>query len=226
MSMTLAKLTDRLHNMGTLEELSSTSRRRIARETLDIYAPMAGRLGMTSMKSDLENFGFANLHPWRYRIIAKHLDIVTGYCREIVETIKERLTTRMNEAGVPCRISGRRKTPYSVYRKMLDKRVSFFEVADICAFRIITPSELHCYEALGIVHRDYSPKPGRFKDYIALPKANGYQSLHTIVNSPHGLPIEIQIRSEEMDVVAETGAAAHWQYKHEVRPRVRYEAQI
>ena len=131
----------------------------------------------------------------------------------MIETIKKALKKKMNEAGVPCRIGGREKTPYSIYRKMLVKDLSFSEVNDVYAFRIITHSEPHCYMALGAVHALYQPRPGRFKDYIALPKANGYQSLHTVLNSPYGLPVEIQIRTEEIDVMAEKDAAAHWQYK-------------
>jgi len=207
------KLADRMHNMRTLDSMSLESRRRIARETLDIYAPIADRLGMNNMKSELEDMGFANLYPWRYRTINEHLDTMTGHRQEIVENINDALKKRMNDAGVPCRISGRQKTPYSIYKKMLSKDLSFSEVTDFYAFRIITQTESHCYIALGVVHNLYPPKPGRFKDFIALPKANGYQSLHTILNSPYGLPVEIQIRTEEMDMVAVKGAAAHWQYK-------------
>ena len=207
------KLADRLHNMRTLSSMSNNSRRRIARETLDIYAPIADRLGMNSMKHELEDMGFANLYPWRHRTITEHLQAVTGDRKEIVGSILEVLRTRMNEAGVPCRITGRQKSPYSIYQKMLSRDLSFRDVTDFFAFRIITQSEAHCYLALGMVHTLYPPKPGRFKDYIALPKANGYQSLHTILNSPYGLPIEIQIRTEDMDLMASKGAAAHWQNK-------------
>ncbi len=207
------KLADRMHNMRTLDSMSGSSRRRIARETLDIYAPIADRLGMNSMKSELEDMGFAKLFPWRYRTINEHLDAMTGHRKEIVGNIKEALKQGMEDAGVPCRISGRQKTPYSIYRKMLSKDLSFSEVTDFYAFRIITDTEAHCYVALGVVHNLYPPKPGRFKDFIALPKANGYQSLHTVLNSPYGLPVEIQIRTEDMDVMAVKGAAAHWHYK-------------
>jgi RelA/SpoT family (p)ppGpp synthetase len=207
------KLADRLHNMRTLGSMSAGSRRRIARETLDIYAPIADRLGMNTIKSELEELGFENLYPWRHRTIAEHISTTTGNRREVIESIKKTLKRKMNETGVPCHIIGREKTPYSIYKKMLSKDLSFSEVTDVYAFRIITHSEPHCYMALGAVHALYQPKPGRFKDYIALPKANGYQSLHTVLNSPFGLPVEIQIRTEEMDVMAEKGAAAHWQYK-------------
>jgi guanosine-3',5'-bis(diphosphate) 3'-pyrophosphohydrolase len=212
------KLADRLHNMRTLSSMSNTSRRRIARETLDIYAPIADRLGMNSMKHELEDMGFANLYPWRHRTIAEHLKTVTGDRKEIVGNILEVLRARMSETGVPCRIKGRQKSPYSIYQKMLARDMSFRDVTDFFAFRIITDTEAHCYLALGAVHTLYPPKPGRFKDYIALPKANGYQSLHTILNSPYGMPIEIQIRTEDMDLMASKGAAAHWHNKGEDAP--------
>jgi guanosine-3',5'-bis(diphosphate) 3'-pyrophosphohydrolase len=207
------KLADRMHNMRTLGSMTPQSRRRIARETLDIYAPIADRLGMNSMKSELQDLGFANLYPWRHRTIAEHISTVTGDRSEIIADIHKALKRKMNEAGIPCDIKGREKTPYSIYRKMRVKDLSFSEVNDVYAFRIITHSEPHCYLALGAVHGLYRPKPGRFKDHIALPKSNGYQSLHTILNSPFDLPVEIQIRTGEMDILAEKGAAAHWQYK-------------
>jgi len=212
------KLADRLHNMRTLSSMSRGSRRRIARETLDIYAPIADRLGMNSMKHELEDMGFANLYPWRHRTISQHLQAVAGDRREIVGNILDVLRHRMSEAGVPCRITGRQKSPYSIYKKMLTRDLSFTDVTDYFSFRIITQSEAHCYVALGAVHTLYPPKPGRFKDYIALPKANGYQSLHTVLNSPYGLPIEIQIRTEDMDLMASKGAAAHWQDRSEGMP--------
>ncbi len=207
------KLADRLHNMRTLDSMSTASRRRIARETLDIYAPIADRLGMNTIKSELEDLGFSNLFPWRHRIIHEHISTTTGNRIEVIDSIEDALKNKMAETGVPCTIEGREKTPYSIYRKMLAKDLSFSEVNDVYAFRIVTKSEAHCYMALGGVHGLYKPKPGRFKDYIALPKANGYQSLHTVLNSPYGLPVEIQIRTEGMDLMAEKGAAAHWQYK-------------
>jgi guanosine-3',5'-bis(diphosphate) 3'-pyrophosphohydrolase len=207
------KLADRLHNMRTLDSMQHESRRRIARETLDIYAPIADRLGMNSIKSELQDLGFANLFPWRHRTIAEHIRAVTGDRSEIIADIHKALKRKMNEAGIPCDIKGREKTPYSIYRKMQAKDLSFSEVNDVYGFRIITHSEPHCYLALGGVHSLYRPRPGRFKDHIALPKSNGYQSLHTILNSPFNLPVEIQIRTQEMDILAEKGAAAHWQYK-------------
>jgi guanosine-3',5'-bis(diphosphate) 3'-pyrophosphohydrolase len=194
------KLADRLHNMRTLGSMSGDSRRRIARETLDIYAPIADRLGMNTMKHELEDMGFANLYPWRYQTIKEHLQTTNYDRQEIVENILESLRKKMQEASVPCRI-----------KKMRVRDLSFNEVTNFFAFRIITRAEAHCYLALGLVHSLYQPIPGRFKDFIALPKANGYQSLHTILNSPYGLPIQIQIRTEEMDLMASKGAAAHWQ---------------
>jgi guanosine-3',5'-bis(diphosphate) 3'-pyrophosphohydrolase len=207
------KLADRLHNMRTMGSMEPDSRRRIARETLEIYAPIADRLGMNKIKSELEDLGFENLYPWRHRTIAEHISKVTGNRAEVIDNIKKALKSSMGEAGVTSRIQGREKTPYSIYKKMLAKDLTFSEVTDVYAFRIVTHSLGHCYMALGAVHGLYQPKPGKFKDYIALPKANGYQSLHTILNSPFGLPVEIQIRTEEMDEFAEKGAAAHWQYK-------------
>ena len=156
------KLADRVHNMRTLDNMSYESRRRIARETLQIYAPIADRLGMNNIKSELEDLGFLNLYPWRYRTIDQHLDQMTGHRKEIVENINNALKKRMNDAAVPCRISGRQKTPYSSYRKMLAKDLSFSEVTDFYAFRIITQTEPHCYVALGTVHSLYPPKPGKF----------------------------------------------------------------
>ena len=207
------KLADRLHNMRTLGSMALDSRRRIASETLSIYAPIADRLGMNRIKQELEDLGFANLYPWRYRTIQEHLSEVTGHSQEIVSNIESALRKKMSEAGVPCRISGREKSPYSIYQKMRKRDLPFSEVTDFYAFRIITQTDAHCYLALGAVHALYQPKPGRFKDFIALPKANGYQSLHTILNSPYGVPIEIQIRTEDMDTMAVKGAAAHWHYK-------------
>jgi len=207
------KLADRLHNMRTLNSMTAAPRRRIARETLDIYAPIADRLGMNSIKSELQDLGFENLYPWRHRTIAEHISTVTGDRSAIIADIFNSLKRKMSEAGIPCDIKGREKTPYSIYRKMQAKDLSFSEVMDVYAFRVITHSEPHCYLALGAIHGLYPPKPGRFKDYIALPKPNGYQSLHTVLNSPFQLPVEIQIRTREMDIMAEKGAAAHWQYK-------------
>ncbi len=207
------KLADRAHNMRTIGAMSPDSRRRISRETLQIYAPIADRLGMNVLKEELEELGFANLHPNRHRIIEGRVAKLAGNRQEVIESITSTLKKRLGEAGIPCRIEGRTKTPYSIYCKMRDKNVPYERVMDVYAFRIVTHSEPHCYQALGVAHALYKPKPGSFKDYIALPKANGYQSLHTVLNSSFEVPIEIQIRTEEMDLVAEKGAAAHWLYK-------------
>src|SRR6056297_273129 len=207
------KLADRLHNMRTIQAMSNEARRRISNETLAIYAPIADRLGMNTLKLELEELGFANLYPNRYRVIERRSRSVARNRKEILDSVSDALKKRLNEAGIPCRVEGREKSLYSVYQKMRDKSLSFREVYDLYAFRIITQAESHCYQALGVVHSLYKPRPGSFKDYIALPKPNGYQSLHTVLTSPYDVPVEIQIRTEEMDMVAEKGAAAHWLYK-------------
>ena len=207
------KLADRLHNMRTIQSMSTEARRRISNETLQIYAPIADRLGMNTLKLELEELGFANLYPNRYRVIERRSRSVAKNRKEILDSVSDALKKRLNEAGIPCRVEGREKSLYSVYQKMRDKSLSFREVYDLYAFRIITQAESHCYQALGVVHSLYKPRPGSFKDYIALPKPNGYQSLHTVLTSPYDVPVEIQIRTEEMDMVAEKGAAAHWLYK-------------
>ncbi|MBT8040885.1 MAG: bifunctional (p)ppGpp synthetase/guanosine-3',5'-bis(diphosphate) 3'-pyrophosphohydrolase [Xanthomonadales bacterium] len=205
------KLADRLHNVRTLGSMSPDARRRIARETLEIYAPIADRLGMNSMQHELEDIGFRNLHSWRHKTITEHLEANAGNRKEVVETILATLRAKMAQTGIPCRVSGRQIAPYSIYKRMQRKEQSFTELTNFYAFRIVSDTESHCYLALGAVHSLYQPKPGGFKDYIALPKANGYQSLHTMLNSPYDLPIQIQIRTEEMDLMARKGAAAHWQ---------------
>ncbi len=207
------KLADRLHNMRTISAMSDSARRRISAETLEIYAPIAERLGMNALKEELEEIGFANLYPNRHRVISRRVSKIAGNRQEVIDSISSGLKKRLSEAGIPCRVEGRTKTAYSLYCKMRDKSLTFEEVSDLFAFRVITHSEPHCYQALGIAHSLYQPKPGGFKDYIALPKPNGYQSLHTVLNSPFNVPVEIQIRTEEMDLVAEKGAAAHWLYK-------------
>ncbi len=207
------KLADRLHNMRTLGAMTGASRRRISGETLEIYAPIAGRLGMNQLKEELESLGFTNRFPNRARVISKRVAQVASNRQEVLDTVTKALKTRLGEAGIPAKIEGRTKSPYSIYCKMRDKSLGYEQVMDLFAFRIITQSEKHCYQALGVAHALYKPKPNSFKDYIAVPKSNGYQSLHTILNSPFETPIEIQIRTEEMDLVAEKGAAAHWMYK-------------
>ncbi len=210
----LIKLADRLHNMRTLQAMDSDARLRIASETLDIYAPLAGRLGLHEMREELENLGFANLHPYRHRVLAARVRALAGNRRGVLRKIQRALHDRLKREGLDCRVIGRQKSPYSTYKKMCDKDLSFKDVTDVYAFRIIVKSRADCYRALGVVHELYQPQPGRFKDYIALPKSNGYQSLHTVLNSPFDMPVEIQIRTEDMDIAAEKGQAAHWSYKY------------
>ncbi len=207
------KLADRLHNMRTIGAMSAESRRRISRETLEIYAPIADRLGMNTMRLELEDLGFANLHPWRSSQIKQRVESVTHNRKQIIDEVSEAIKKRLNESGIPSRVEGRAKSIYSLYSKMRDKSLSFDEINDLYAFRIITHAESHCYQALGVAHSLFKPRPGSFKDYIALPKPNGYQSLHTVLAHESGVPIEVQIRTEEMDAVAEKGAASHWLYK-------------
>ena len=209
----LIKLADRLHNMRTLTSMSQEKRRRIARETLEIYAPIANRLGMNQVRLELEDLGFAALYPLRSRVLADHIRKVRGNRKEIVKKIELSLTERLRQENLQSVVIGREKHLYSIYQKMSGKHLSFNEVTDVYAFRIIVASVDMCYRVLGAVHNLYKPVPGKFKDYIAIPKANGYQSLHTVLFSPYGVPIEVQIRTEDMHKVAEGGIAAHWLYK-------------
>ena len=209
----MIKLADRLHNMRTLGVMSPAKARRIARETLDIYAPIANRLGINSIRHELQELGMAAYWPWRYAILRTALRKRRGNRKEVVGSIAEVLRGRLRQEGFDGEVYGREKHVYSIYRKMLEKKLPLSELADVYAFRIIVDSVDTCYRVLGVVHNLYRPVPGKFKDYIAIPKANGYQSLHTVLFGPHGLPIEIQIRTLEMHRVAEEGIAAHWQYK-------------
>lgn len=210
----IIKLADRLHNMRTLEGMRPDKRRRIAKETLEIYAPIANRFGINGMRHELERLGFANRWPLRYRIITEHLQRTYGNRKELVARIEGALRQRLQEAGIQCNAYGREKNSYSIYCKMRDKHLALNELADVFAFRIIVESVDNCYRALGVVHNLYKPKPGTFQDYIAIPKANGYQSLHTTIMGPSGLPVEIQIRTKDMHQLAECGIAAHWAYKN------------
>ena len=210
----LVKLADRLHNMRTLGPMPYEKRQRIATETLDIYAPIANRLGMHAISTELEDLGFSSLHPMRSRYISKAVDKLRGSHREIIEDIRGKLQEKLEERGLPGRILGREKHLNSIYNKMKLQQKSFYEIMDVYAFRIITDTEDDCYRILGAVHNLYKPMPGRFKDYIAMPKANGYQSLHTTLFGMH-VNIEIQIRTEEMEHIANDGIAAHWMYKNE-----------
>ncbi len=209
----IVKLADRLHNMRTLGHLRPEKRRRIARETLDIYAPIAQRLGMNLMRGELEELGFHVLYPIRYRVLADVVRKSRGNRKEIVSQITASILNRMEQENLSADIQGREKNLYSLYQKMVSKQLSFSDVTDVYAFRIIVDDVDSCYRMLGVVHNLYKPVQGKFKDYIAIPKINGYQSLHTVLFGPYGVPIEVQIRSREMDQMAEAGVAAHWLYK-------------
>ncbi|HEV2614023.1 MAG TPA: bifunctional GTP diphosphokinase/guanosine-3',5'-bis pyrophosphate 3'-pyrophosphohydrolase [Gammaproteobacteria bacterium] len=212
----LVKLADRLHNMRTLGSLEPVKRRRIAQETLEIYAPIANRLGMHVFRLDLEELGFAALYPRRYRVIKDAVKKAGGNRKQILTTIESSLQAAIEKNNLPpAAVIGREKHLYSIYKKMLSKHLSFNEIMDVYGFRIVTDSIDSCYRVLGAVHGLYKPVPERFKDYIAIPKANGYQSLHTILFGPFGVPVEIQIRTVDMDNIAEQGIAAHWLYKEE-----------
>lgn len=209
----LVKLADRLHNMRTLGALPPAKRRHIARETLEIYAPIANRLGLNSIRTELEDLGFAALHPMRYRVLAAEVKKARGHRKQVVKRIETAIKRRLRQEGLTGQVLGREKHLYSLYRKMRSKRLSFSEVHDVYAFRLIVDSVDACYRTLGAIHNLYKPVPGKFKDYIAIPKANGYQSLHTVLFGPYGVPLEVQIRTEDMHAVAEAGIAAHWRYK-------------
>ena len=209
----LVKLADRLHNMRTVGVLPPDKRRRIARETLDVYAPIAQRLGINSIRLELEELGFATLYPMRHRILTEMVRKVRGHRKEIIDKIRTALKRRLRQEKIPAQIIGREKHLYGIYQKMRSKGLSFSEVYDVYAFRIIVDNVDTCYRTIGTVHNLYKPVPGKFKDYIAIPKSNGYQSLHTILFGPFGVPIEVQIRTGEIDEVAEQGIAAHWLYK-------------
>ncbi len=209
----LVKLADRLHNMRTLEALPPEKRRRIARETLDIYAPIAQRLGMNNIRLELEELGFKALHPLRHRILTEQVIKARGHRKEIIDKIRNALRRRLRQEKIPAQILGREKHLFGIYRKMYEQKLSFNEVYDVYAFRLLVDSVDTCYRAIGVVHNLYRPVPGKFKDYIAIPKANGYQSLHTVLFGPYGVNIEVQIRTHDMNEVAESGIAAHWLYK-------------
>jgi len=209
----LIKLADRLHNMRTLGVMVLATCRRVSRETLEIYAPIANRLGLYDIRVELENLGFAYYWPWRHRILEQAVNRARGTRTELMENAETALRERLDQEGIPATVIGRRKHIYSIYRKMRDKKLPFSEVVDIFALRVIVDRVDTCYRVLGLVHNLYKPMPGRFKDYIAIPKSNGYQSLHTVLLGPQGLPIEIQIRTEDMQHIATSGISAHWMYK-------------
>ena len=209
----MIKLADRLHNMRTLGAQSAEARTRIAKETLDIYAPIAQRLGMNLVKSELQDLGFRAMYPWRHAILEKHIRGQPVVRRESMAQIEAHLSQRLTKEGLEHHLVSRIKTPWSIYNKMHGEGKSFDQVMDVFGFRVVVGSVPQCYHALGAVHAAYKPLDARFRDFIAIPKANGYQSLHTVLFGPYGSPIEVQIRTEEMDLIAERGIAAHWTYK-------------
>ena len=209
----LIKLADRLHNMQTLDAMAKDKRIRIARETLEIFVPIANRLGIYSIKNQLEDLGFKALHPFRYVVINNAIKNMHGRRKELIQKQEILFAARLEELGIEAKVRGREKHAYSVYQKMKVKQLPFSKVFDVYAIRVVVNSIDECYRALGVVHAFYSPVPKKFKDYIAVPKNNGYQSLHTLVVNNDGLLMEVQIRTHEMDKYAETGIASHWAYK-------------
>ena len=209
----LIKLSDRLHNMQTIQSLDERKKIRIAQETVDIYAPIANRLGLNNLYQELEDLCFEVLHPVRYKTIQKAIKASRGNRKEVIEKISNEITHKLNSVKTKAEITGREKNPASIHRKMLEDQTGFNQINDIYAFRIIVNDINDCYLTLGTLHSLYNPIPGKFKDYIAIPKANGYQSLHSTLLGPFGVPVEIQIRTKNMHQLAEAGVAAHWLYK-------------
>ena len=209
----MVKLADRMHNMRTLGVMPPMKRRRIARETLEIYAPIAERLGLYAVKLELEDLGFRALYPDRYRVLERELKRARGNQKQFISKIEATFKAALAKADITAHVEGREKHLYSIYKKMENKHISLNDMVDVYGFRIIVDTVDTCYRVLGLVHGVYRPMPGRFKDYIAIPRINGYQSLHTTLFGPNGVPIEAQIRSEQMHRVAESGIAAHWKYK-------------
>ncbi|HEX6268002.1 MAG TPA: bifunctional (p)ppGpp synthetase/guanosine-3',5'-bis(diphosphate) 3'-pyrophosphohydrolase [Burkholderiales bacterium] len=209
----LIKLADRLHNMRTLGAVPLAKRRRVARETMEIYAPIANRLGLNTLYHELQELSFMHLYPLRYSVLAKATKAARGNRREMIGRTLEAIKKKLAEGGIQASVHGREKHVYSTYRKMIEKHLSFSEVHDIFGARVVVKDVPACYVALGALHALYKPIPGKFKDYIAIPKANGYQSIHTDLIGPYGVPVEVQIRTEEMNHLAESGVASHWMYK-------------
>ncbi|HEY3300645.1 MAG TPA: bifunctional (p)ppGpp synthetase/guanosine-3',5'-bis(diphosphate) 3'-pyrophosphohydrolase [Methylophilaceae bacterium] len=209
----LVKLADRLHNMQTLEVMRAEKQQRIAKETLEIYAPIANRLGLNAIYQELEDLSFKYLYPMRYRVISKAIMAARGNRKEVVGKILDAIKQRLADMKIEADVSGREKHLYSIYKKMTGKTITFSQIYDIYGFRVIVKDLPTCYLTLGVLHGLYKPIPGKFKDYIAIPKANGYQSLHTTLFGPFGTPIEVQVRSQEMHNIADAGVAAHWLYK-------------
>lgn len=215
MRVILVKLADRLHNMRTLGATPMEKRHRIARETLDIYAPIANRIGLNNAYRELQDLSFENAHPYRYAVLDKAVKSARGNRREVIGKILDAAQHALAEAGIDAEVTGREKTLYSIYCKMRDKQLSFSQVLDVYGFRVVVSAPLECYTCIGALHALYKPVPGKFKDYISIPKINGYQSLHTTLIGPFGTPIEFQVRTHRMHEIAEAGVAAHWLYKTE-----------
>ncbi|MCB1886425.1 MAG: bifunctional (p)ppGpp synthetase/guanosine-3',5'-bis(diphosphate) 3'-pyrophosphohydrolase [Rhodocyclaceae bacterium] len=213
----LIKLADRLHNMRTLDSVSPAKRRRVASETFEIYAPIANRLGLNQIYRELQELSFTHKYPMRYRVLSKAVKSARGNRREVVGKVLDCLEERLPQWGIAADIQGREKHIYGIYRKMVEKNLSFSQVLDIYGFRVIVRDVPTCYLAMGALHALYKPVPGKFKDYIAIPKGNGYQSLHTTLIGPFGTPVEVQIRTHEMHHIAESGVASHWLYKEDER---------
>jgi RelA/SpoT family (p)ppGpp synthetase len=209
----LIKLADRLHNMRTLGAVPPAKRRRVARETMEIYAPIANRLGLNTLYHELQELAFSHLYPLRYQVLAKATKAARGNRRETIGRTLEAVKKKLADSGIEAIVQGREKHVYSTYRKMIDKHLSFSEVHDIFGVRVIVKDVPACYLALGALHALYKPIPGKFKDYIAIPKGNGYQSIHTDLIGPYGVPVEVQVRTEQMHRLAESGVASHWMYK-------------
>src|SRR5699024_9986231 len=209
----LIKLADRLHNMRTLGAVSPAKRRRVAQETLDIYTPIAHRLGLNALFRELQDLCFEAVYPNRYHVLHKAMMAARGNRREVLGKISDAVRVALPAAGIEAEVTGREKSLYAIYNKMVDQKKSFSDVLDIYGFRVIVHTLPECYLAMGTVHQLYRPVPGKFKDYIAIPKINGYQSLHTTVVGPYGTPVEFQFRTRDMDRVAEKGVASHWLYK-------------
>ena len=214
----LIKLADRLHNMRTLHVMRAEKRRRIATETLELYAPIAFRLGMYNMRVEYEDLAFHAIYPMRAKLIGQAVKKARGNRKEILTTIKTSLEHCLEEEGIEARVLGREKHLYSIYTKMKEQHKPFSDIMDVFGFRIIVDRVDTCYRVLGATHNYFTPIPGRFKDYIAIPKANGYQSLHTTLKARSGIPLEMQIRTEEMEAMANNGIAAHWLYKSDDEP--------
>ncbi len=220
----IVKLADRLHNMKTLGVMLPPKKRRIARETLDIYAPIANRLGMNDIRHQLELLSFEAMYPMRFNVLSHAVQKARGHRRKIIDTIESAISKRLQETQLNCEVVGREKNLYSIYKKMRNKKIPLSDVFDVYAFRIYCDNVDCCYRVLGVLHNLYKPVPGKFKDYIALPKANGYQSLHSVLIGPYGVPIEIQIRTYEMHRLSESGIAAHWLYKSDGDKTKKFQA--